>query len=154
MIYCDDSDNNSGILCVTENLYATLQRHRPVDQPITMWIDAICINQNDLEERCQQLLLMREIYSKSSRLFVWLGEDVCDTAFDYILTALREFGYPPGPDVHDTNLVKELVASALFNLTNEVSSSLGLFFGNNWFRRAWTFQGILSASEAKIFAGD
>lgn len=49
MIYGNDSDNNSGILRVTENLHAALQIYRPVDQPITMWIDAICINQDDLE---------------------------------------------------------------------------------------------------------
>lgn len=83
---------------------------------------------------------MREIYSKSSRLFVWLGVDACGMAFDYILKALDEFGYPPGPDVHDTKLMNELVTNALFNLTDEVSSSLDQFFGNDWFRRAWTFQ--------------
>ncbi|MCJ1452177.1 hypothetical protein MMC28_002519 [Mycoblastus sanguinarius] len=121
-----------------------------------MWVDAICINQDDLEERSQQVLLMREIYSKSSGLFVWLGEDInlCGTAFDYILNALDEFGYPPGPDVHNTSLVKELVEDALMNLTDEVSSSLDHLFSNSWFRRAWTFQEILCASEPEVFAGD
>ncbi|KAF7870193.1 uncharacterized protein EAF02_009383 [Botrytis sinoallii] len=40
------------------------------------WIDAICINQDDLDERSQQVLLMGSIYKNASRVTVWLGEEV------------------------------------------------------------------------------
>lgn len=39
-----------------------------------LWVDAICINQLDLDERSQQVKAMHRIYSKSSRLMVWLGD--------------------------------------------------------------------------------
>lgn len=39
------------------------------------WVDAICINQNDLEERSAQVQIMPQIYSKASCVIVWLGDD-------------------------------------------------------------------------------
>ncbi|KAK4076663.1 uncharacterized protein Triagg1_4266 [Trichoderma aggressivum f. europaeum] len=37
------------------------------------WIDAICINQGDLEERSKQVRIMDHIYSRASTVVVWLG---------------------------------------------------------------------------------
>lgn len=39
------------------------------------WVDAICINQDDLEERSAQVQIMPQIYSKASCVIVWLGDD-------------------------------------------------------------------------------
>lgn len=39
-----------------------------------MWID-VCVNQEDLEERSQQVRLMKDIYSQTWQVVVWLGED-------------------------------------------------------------------------------
>ena len=140
---------------MTESLHAALQTIRQVDQPMTVWADAICINQDDLDERSQQVLRMRKIYSESLRLFVWLGEDgdLYGAAFDYITYALEKLD-PPGPVLGDPHAVRSLIEDLNLKLTDEVVSSLDSFFGNSWFRRAWTFQEVLCASEATLFAGD
>ena len=39
-----------------------------------VWLDAICINQDDLNERSQQVAIMPEVYSKALKTLVWLGE--------------------------------------------------------------------------------
>ena len=39
------------------------------------WVDAICINQDDLEERSAQVQIMPQIYSRASCVIVWLGDD-------------------------------------------------------------------------------
>ncbi|KAF2732509.1 HET-domain-containing protein [Polyplosphaeria fusca] len=41
----------------------------------TLWIDALCINQDDIVERGHQVRLMREIYSKAQKVSVWLGDE-------------------------------------------------------------------------------
>lgn len=41
--------------------------------PSFLWIDAICIDQDNKEERAQQVTLMREIYRRASQVLVWLG---------------------------------------------------------------------------------
>ncbi|RTE80853.1 hypothetical protein BHE90_004666 [Fusarium euwallaceae] len=52
-----------------------LRRLRKKDEALTIWIDAVCINQDDLEERAQQVTLMSSIYSLASTVHIWLGEN-------------------------------------------------------------------------------
>jgi len=40
-----------------------------------VWIDAICINQDDLDERSSQLQIMGDIYSQAQDVVIWLGDD-------------------------------------------------------------------------------
>jgi hypothetical protein len=60
-------------LSVRENLYAALSHLRDRSIERIIWIDAICINQGDLKEKGQQVQSMAKIYSKASRVIVWLG---------------------------------------------------------------------------------
>lgn len=38
-----------------------------------IWIDAICINQNDIDERNYQVAKMKRIYEQAAEMTVWLG---------------------------------------------------------------------------------
>ncbi|PVH77802.1 HET-domain-containing protein, partial [Cadophora sp. DSE1049] len=57
----------------TANLEAALRHIRDETTPKNMWIDAICINQSDMEERIQQVQLMRALYTGASEVLIWLG---------------------------------------------------------------------------------
>ncbi|PVH76472.1 heterokaryon incompatibility, partial [Cadophora sp. DSE1049] len=59
---------------VTTNLHAALQRLRMYARTRRIWIDAICVNQRNIDERNEQVRLMRQIYTNTSRCFVWLGQ--------------------------------------------------------------------------------
>ncbi|KAK5629540.1 hypothetical protein RRF57_005255 [Xylaria bambusicola] len=65
-------------LCVTENLHAALLRLRDCSLPRILWIDAICINQDNNEERTRQVQFMAKIYARASRVIVWLEEETPD----------------------------------------------------------------------------
>jgi len=60
---------------VPHNTHVALQRMRLSDQPRTLWIDAVCINQDDVHERSRQVLLMGRIYSCSTANLIHLCED-------------------------------------------------------------------------------
>ncbi|PVH71318.1 HET-domain-containing protein, partial [Cadophora sp. DSE1049] len=60
---------------VTSNCLKALRRFRSREQPVTLWIDAICINQSDDGEKSWQVKLMGEIYEKTERVLIWLGEN-------------------------------------------------------------------------------
>ncbi|KAK2041798.1 heterokaryon incompatibility protein [Colletotrichum somersetense] len=60
---------------VTTNLFDALRHFRLPDRDLMLWADALCINQGDLEERADQVQLMREIYSRAATVLVWLGVD-------------------------------------------------------------------------------
>ncbi|KAM5359124.1 hypothetical protein ACJZ2D_014730 [Fusarium nematophilum] len=77
---------------VTGNLFAALQHLRcPTslreNVPVRyqgphrlLWIDAICINQEDIDERNFQVRLMWHIYAIAGQVSVWLGEEADDSA--------------------------------------------------------------------------
>lgn len=44
------------------------------------WIDAICINQDDSDERAQQVAMMGDLYMDSTRTVIWLGQETAFTA--------------------------------------------------------------------------
>jgi hypothetical protein len=59
---------------VTANLHAALRRLCSPNTPQILWADAICINQADKTGKMHQIDLMRDIYTKASKLIMWLGE--------------------------------------------------------------------------------
>lgn len=45
------------VLPVTQNLYDALKRLRQPDRPTMLWVDAVCINQEDTQERSHQVII-------------------------------------------------------------------------------------------------
>lgn len=66
---------NGQKLWITANLWQALIYLRRVGQSRTLWIDAICINQNDVDERSHQVAMMAEIYTNASKVVSWLGAE-------------------------------------------------------------------------------
>ncbi|KAK2594589.1 hypothetical protein QQS21_007719 [Conoideocrella luteorostrata] len=64
------------VFSVTSSLFSALVRIRPPPglPARYFWVDAICINQDDIDERTSQVALMRQIYRHASRVVVWLGD--------------------------------------------------------------------------------
>lgn len=60
---------------VTTNLESALRRLRHDTMALGYWIDALCINQADLDERGSQVKLMKDIYEESNGVVAWLGEE-------------------------------------------------------------------------------
>ncbi|RYP07583.1 hypothetical protein DL764_002410 [Monosporascus ibericus] len=73
-------------LLITTNLHAALLRLRTPFLERMIWVDAICINQTDETEKGEQIRYIAEIYSKASRVVVWIGEaeDGSDQALEEI----------------------------------------------------------------------
>ncbi|KAG7290494.1 hypothetical protein NEMBOFW57_000496 [Staphylotrichum longicolle] len=60
-------------LSIGFNLKEALHYIRHPQRPRMLWIDAICINQDDIHEKSHQVQLMAEIYSRCESVLVWLG---------------------------------------------------------------------------------
>jgi hypothetical protein len=107
-------------LAVTENLYAALLHLRDRSLERILWIDAICINQENLKEQSQQVQLMAKIYSKAARILVWLGEtaDNSNTALERIRIAAENESLD---SLNDTTIQQSILA----------------LLQRPWFRRIW-----------------
>jgi len=60
---------------VRENLFRFLKAFRSRYQSQVIWLDAICINQDDMQERSHQVQEMKQIYSGAKCVYSWLGYD-------------------------------------------------------------------------------
>lgn len=66
---------DSRLMSITPNLDNALRNLRLPNLPRILWVDALCINQDDLDERASQVALMRRVYSAASTVLIWLGPE-------------------------------------------------------------------------------
>jgi heterokaryon incompatibility protein (HET) len=114
------SQGNGSRLSVTVNLYKALLHLRDQIFPRVLWVDAVCINQEDKIEQTNQISLMASIYATASRVTVWLGEpqDNSSLALEAIQVAAEN---------SSSNIkIQQLEAEAIRQLLNRP-----------WFRRIW-----------------
>jgi hypothetical protein len=158
---------NGELFFVTKNLHAALLQLRiccTIIQPFgPVWIDAICIDQGNPQEKNYQLPLMREIYESAAEVFVWLGEDKNDDggkAFGLMnrwVTAIKEFRGEgiDGQSFEErwrNNASKLLVAvEDPFNEEDWLAVSRILQWP--YWERIWTVQEIVVAREPCLFCG-
>jgi hypothetical protein len=74
---------------VTRNLHSAMLHLRATTTK-TIWIDAVCINQSDNQEKSWQVQLMSDIYARADHVAVWLGP--VDATSDAVMEYFRSFG--------------------------------------------------------------
>lgn len=132
------------LLSTTENLWSALRHLRYPDKPRLIWADALCINQNDDEEKTKQVQIMGRIYTECAQCLIWLGEipnvihgnssfSLCDVEALFSLLSLLAKSDPG-----------ELLPASLSHPGQRsrvvcVLTSM-MFRGNKWWRRIWTVQ--------------
>jgi hypothetical protein len=113
--------------------------------PRPLWIDAICLDQDNGSEKAKQVPLMYNIYSQAYRVIIWLGpaSPNSDDVFKRIpvllpqLAAWRERKEPGFPYPSDTFWV-----------------DLGELFCRDWFKRLWTLQESVLGMEVVVMCGN
>jgi hypothetical protein len=65
---------------ITENLAEALRHLQHVHENIVLWVDSICINQQDDVEKCSQVRIMDKIYSQADVVLSWLGSGSFETS--------------------------------------------------------------------------
>jgi hypothetical protein len=87
---------NGNTYPVTVNLESALRylrTHYP--EGLVVWIDALCINQGDVEERTQQVQLMGTIYKRCEEVIVYLEDSLEDGSSRTEAPKIRGFGGNP-----------------------------------------------------------
>ena len=106
-----------------------------------LWIDAICINQDDKEERSYQVSMMSLVYTRAQQVCVWLGEDDADSreAIRFIreeISHLKDFDKLCADQKHAPKW------RAFLSLMQR-----------DWFSRRWVVQEIALAPKATVYCG-
>ncbi|KAK1754088.1 heterokaryon incompatibility protein [Echria macrotheca] len=135
-------------LAVTTSLYGALDALRSPQEPVTLWADALCINQQDLEERSSQVKEMARIYANAVSVAVWLGPEADGSA---LAVQLLERVVKGSYDQHG-HMKKEKEVSRLLNNYRQVAALVTLF-ERPYFARLWVVQEILNAATVNVYCG-
>ncbi|KAI6091642.1 heterokaryon incompatibility protein-domain-containing protein [Hypoxylon rubiginosum] len=159
---------NGCTISVTQNLYKALRGLRQPHSVRHLWIDALCINQSDNEERSHQVRNMARIYHFAEHVIVWLGEGD-QTSHEAIEFLSHLWSLIPGRsqyvdfnefDEHGPRLTpadKESPVAEIRELFTELSMSkwaaMGVFLRNQYFERVWVLQEVAFAAKATFVCG-
>ncbi|KAH8755468.1 heterokaryon incompatibility protein-domain-containing protein [Hyaloscypha sp. PMI_1271] len=160
VIFCDDR-----VLKVTANLSLLLSKFRSSDSSQLLWIDAICINQEDLDERSQQVQLMGKIYKNAAVVLMWIGDQTPYTGdaipiFRHLPGLLHTFKLNPGLDELDFlpyAAHQDLDSSAkeyLWNIRQSSWAGMIDLLSRGYFDRLWVVQEIVLSSKAAVVCGN
>ena len=155
-----------GVLSINENLSDALCQMSlsSFGSTLYIWIDAICINQENLEERSSQVSMMGTIYSGAEKVIVWLGKsmaDFSDFAWFHSDALASEYLHDSKTDSIFKRTKKE---APIFQWENDFEPDLSekwhsycrFFDHRRWFNRAWVVQEIVLArsSDIEVWCGN
>ena len=136
----------------TRNLDAALRHLRHPEDSIMLWADQICINQEDLAEKTQQVLLMSKIYERARSTVVWLGveADNSNRALETLLAVnygLRFQVEERAPDLDDFERL------GLPRPGADDWADLRKFLDRPWFHRVWIIQEVVLQWNVQLVCG-
>lgn len=137
---------NGQHVLVTHSLETALRRVRLKETTRTVWTDAICIDQENVAERGHQVRLMQKVYTRATRVLVWLGlQDTkrVEMAFD-LVHKISQLAVKEGD--HDNITIPRP--------SDKRWQALSDLFSRPWFWRLWVIQEIISASSGEVMWGD
>ncbi|TGO47376.1 hypothetical protein BCON_0280g00030 [Botryotinia convoluta] len=145
-IECDGHEK-----AITTSLEIALRNMRKEDHPIVMWIDQICINQEDDKEKEMQIPLMARIYKHAFNTVIWLGR--CEPASDSAIQLLK--------DINATLLFiqsninsEDFERMQLPRSDSKTWHALWRFLSHPWFTRLWIIQEVMLSNNPWIMCGD
>lgn len=129
-------------LPITRNCAAALRRLRSRRETVVVWVDAICIDQNNVGERSHQVGLMRDVYSRARKVVAFLGDEGDNqTPEGQLMHRMSEECFYSGTSV-------KLSWDPLRD-----GEALRALFSRPYWKRMWVIQEILLSKEAHIVLG-
>ncbi|KAI4269041.1 MAG: hypothetical protein LQ337_007510, partial [Flavoplaca oasis] len=124
-----------------------------------IWVDAICINQNDRVEKAHQVARMAQIYTHARRVIVWLGEHENESRL--AMQLLQDYATAFPDIVRDESRYAEQIHSAdeLLHLPHGQASAgswraLEDLFNRPYFQRRWVLQELALGNAICVLCGE
>ncbi|KAI1760717.1 heterokaryon incompatibility protein-domain-containing protein [Hypoxylon sp. FL1150] len=152
---------------IQRNAFDMLNDLRRTDQTRTVWIDAICIDQSNIEERAAQVAIMHHIYRRAKRVVIWLGKSDHHSALAMsyaagldvpkLLGESRDIGDSPAKD-WEIYTNKSYFFEPKEGVEPKQHQTLGVaivkFVNRPWFNRVWVQQEAALCRETRVICGD
>ncbi|CAI4214108.1 unnamed protein product [Parascedosporium putredinis] len=135
---------------VSANLFSALVHLRETFSSAYLWIDALCINQDDVIERQAQVPIMDKIYRKADQVIIWLGPST-DTS-EEVLRLVRQVANLGskvieqfGADLHADCLCHHQLPHPTADIWHRYLE----FYDQRWFHRSWIIQEAVLAQPGR-----
>ncbi|KAK0660789.1 heterokaryon incompatibility protein-domain-containing protein [Cercophora samala] len=141
---------------VRENLYDALLRLRLPDKPLRIWIDAVCINQDDVKEREYQVSIMGKVYESATDVIAWIGKEkgpedrLGVDLVGEMLEKITPWWEERKVTLDLTAWIKSITADGVVN--GRWLSLLDLI-SRPWFSRVWIIQEVVMAKQVLVCCG-
>lgn len=132
---------------VRQNLLLAMQHLRSDTGVRVLWIDATCIDQQNIHERNHQVTQMGMIYQQATRVIIWLGSSDAESKLAFeILSSPAEW----------TELNKALNAQDLVKRPGQDSKlkAMSSFLGRDYWTRLWIIQEFVIARDFMLICGN
>ncbi|KAH6713208.1 heterokaryon incompatibility protein-domain-containing protein [Leptodontidium sp. MPI-SDFR-AT-0119] len=129
---------------ISVSLYGALDAIRQKVESVLVWVDALCIDQSNKDEKTQQVQLMTNIYSTADSVAVWLGpeEDDSNIAAELLRSVADQSSSP--------EKVSRLLSSRVGK--RDLAGVVSLFERDYW-KRLWVVQEIFNARSINVYCG-
>lgn len=136
-------------LGVTPEVYKMLRYRRSFLGEKLLWIDAVCINQQNNDEKSHRVGIMNDIFSRASRVVAWLGspDEVPNASLAGSMASQLIF-LKHGPHYASEDFVRRFVLRE-----DPAWSALCELFSHRWFNRVWVIQEIAAAKILHVMYG-
>ena len=147
------------IVDVPSSSEKVLRRLRLPKTDRTLWIDAVCINQNDNEEKAGQVGIMGDVYSTATGTVIWLGE--ADDSTQDALHAMQCIREQQQEEARGFASLKEVLHDKQGDISRSKTGlpsscdtdALQTFFARPWFQRLWVVQEAVLNPKAICYCG-
>lgn len=149
---------NDAPIRITASLEIMLRHIQTNNETQTLWIDQLCIDQENTDENNVQVPLMKDIYRKASQTIIWLGPaendsdvvmdfltDVGKEAFEFGLMTIDMTDIPNLLDGEDEHLreISQYTNQLLGRVgSNYPISAFAALAVRTWFYRVWVMQEV------------
>lgn len=149
-IHCDEAR-----IFITKEAHCALQRVRSTNVARYVWMDSVCIDQDDPKERASQVSKMLSIFKKAEVVVCWLGEHGKNTrvALAFLRTHSMRLSTDPSPQPLCYQQ-KDAIAPMCSRHAVQVSSGIQEIRDRPWFRRVWVRQEVWAARDVVVYCGD
>lgn len=144
----------SGVLRVWDALHNTIIALREEKSAAVFWIDAICINQEDDQEKIHQIRMLPMIFQRASRTVAFIASDrQSDEAIETLLQIRAKLD-DPGLWPQKLKIIPESwVRQPKPHSGDPIWQDIKHFFNRTWFRRAWIVQEAVAAPTVTVVCG-
>ncbi len=132
------------LISVSASLHGALQAVRQKIESVLVWADALCIDQQNKDERTQQVQLMMGIYSAAETVAIWLGPEEDHSSLAVRL--LQELAEQPSSKEQVSRLISSRARK------KGLSGVVALFERDYW-RRLWVVQEVFNARSITVYCG-